>query len=124
MGKRLRVVNKQEEYGGTERFNYNYADFANLLSVLDCYVHCDTEEDYSRFEVDADEFRDAMSVMENFVSGEHGKIKDIDVADIDEALEEIYENHTIEDAEYVLETMKLYYEERDKAKGVMIFVAF
>ena len=124
MGKRLRVVKKQEEYGEVAMFNYRYADFANLLSVLDCDIHCDSEEDYARFDVPVEDFRNAMDIMENYVNGEHDKITTIDVADIDEALDGIYGDHDIGQAEYILETMKLYYEERDKEKSYMIFVAF
>ena len=114
MGKRLRVVKKQEKYGDSARFNWQFDKFANLLGALGCSPHCDSEEDYTRFEVVAEDFERAIGYVEQIVKGEFVEDDEAEVyvADVEEAFYGF--DKEFQDWDYILETMKIYWEERDK----------
>lgn len=130
MGKRLRVVKQCEVYGDHARFNWNYEKFANLLESMGANVHCYDEYSYDRFEVPTEHFEFAMGCMEKIANGDEIKdLKPIDDEmwdfDPDEVMSALSEfDGDYQDPAYILETMRLYYDERDKNSGYMIFVAY
>ena len=123
MGKKLRVVSKVEEYGENERFNWAFNEFANLLDALDCTTCSFGEDgDYSRFDVQLDEYEDAMKYMEKVVKGELLDHTRVCLDDVEKALRKLYDEGFTK--EYILEAMKSFHEERDKSKSYMVFQAF
>lgn len=115
MGKRLRVVKEQEKYGSSERFNWKYNEFADLLSALDCNVCYENEYDKERFEVPTCDFEIAMEYVKEIKEGKTD-FEDIDVNDLN--FEELG------GIDVVLDAMEVFYEERDKKASWMIFVAW
>ena len=115
MGKRLHVVKQQEKYGNAEYFNWKYNEFADLLIALDCDICTNDEYNKERFELETKEFEKAMEYVKQIKEGKTD-FEYIDVEDLD--FEELG------GIDYVLEAMEVFYKQRDKESGWMIFVAW
>lgn len=122
MGKRLYVVSEVEEYGENEHFNWAFNEFANLLDALGCTPHIYGEDgDYSRFDVQLDEYEQAMKYMEKVVKGELLDHTCVCLDEVEEALKKLGDEGFTK--KYILEAMESFHEERDKRKSYMVFQA-
>lgn len=115
MGKRLHVVKQQEKYGDAERLNWKYNEFADLLTALDCNVCSENEYNKERFEVPTEDFERAMEYVKQIKEGKTD-FENIDVEDLNFG--------ELGGIDNVLDTMKVFYEQRDKEASWIIFVAW
>ena len=116
MGKRVHVVKKKEEYAGIEAFNWKMEEFKDLLNALDCNV-CG-EEYGDRFDVPADDDKQAMKYLKDINNGK--MLVEIDVEDVKDAINAL-DYGTIDE---IIETMNLFWKYRDKKSDWLIFVAW
>ena len=119
MGKRVYVAKSHTvEYGDTAAFNWKDSEFINVLETLGCDIcRYDNEEcSATEFEVDACDYKDAVSNLECHID---------DPGLYDNAYEI---NRAIEatgmTAEELLRTMKNYLQEADTKDGYLHFASF
>jgi hypothetical protein len=144
MGNRVHVVKKQIEYGKSGYFNLAVEEFKDLLSSLGC--KCAQNEYSSDFEMPCDEYERAMTILTRIIEAKK-KDKNMDLNGIDfsdlASPEDIPDwvkfdpdsydfNDVIDIAknlqdysmEEILESMKIFWEERDKNSSWIQFCSF
>ena len=119
MGKRVHVAKKYViEYGDTEAFNWcgdKFYDLLNLLGGEPHYVGGDSDEPSDMFECPVKDYEDALKNLVVYIS-DPALLSESD--DIRELLEELKVT-----ADWLLQTMKSYYDEADKHDGWLHFTS-
>lgn len=127
MGKRVRVVSRQEKYGDREDFNWKQEEFKNLLDTLGCSVHEEDPEGYcDRWECQKEEFKQAIQNLKDYSNGVF-KSEEWASEDVASALHELSYDEGRDlsiDPTSVINTMEKYLEECDKKSCWIIFVAW
>ena len=128
MGKRVRVVSRQEKYGDREDFNWKQEEFKDLLNALNCSVHEENPDGYSdRWECEKEEFKQAIQNLKDYSNGVLKSSEEWTTEDVASALHELSydeERDLSIDPTSVIKTMEKYLEECDKNSCWIIFVAW
>ena len=129
MGKRLHVVKQQREYGGHEYFNWNYQQFADILSNLGCYVSTDDEFVCDFFEVPLKDYENAMSILKQWKENKEISTDGMETASGDQvcvyldSVKDLMDLIEI-DLDTLLKIMEDFYKERDKSSDWIQFEAW
>ena len=118
MEKGLHVVSRQEKYGKTQAFNWSWNFFKELLNALGCEMY-EREESSDRFEVEVSDYEEAMEKFDKFLNS--GGLDNEMIDDIEQCTLITNEQNS---CQWILDTMKAFYEERDKNEGFIVFVAY
>ena len=124
MGKRVHVIKKHQEYGSGEFFNWNYERFHSFLDALACDVY--GEEYADNFECKEENYEKALNFLKAY------KEKGADCEEVKKFFKDAY--YSVEELEkdldilggldYVLETMQMFWDEREKGYGWISFSAW
>jgi len=120
----VHVVKNQERYGNASAFNWKYNDFADLLGVLGCEVNRGDNEYSERFEVLVKEYKTAMKLLKAYKKyGECNKVwRLFEEYDADTDIEMYLVN--LGGIDYVMGSMKDFFDERDKGSEWIQFVVW
>lgn len=128
MGKRLHVVKKQREYGVHEYFNWNYDQFADILSDLGCFVE-QNDENSDFFEIPLQEYENAISILKQWKENKEISTDGMETYSGDQVsfdLDSVKENmdDLKLDLDTLLKIMEDFYNECDKASNWIQFEAW
>ncbi len=121
MGKRLHVAKTYVvEWGSTEKFNWKFDEFRELLDELgaDTNITCEEEASYD-FEVSQENYETAMENLEQYITDPDNLSDEVDADDIRRAIESLEM-----EPQKILELMHDYYDEAHKADGYLHFSAW
>lgn len=121
MGKRLHVAKTYVvEWGSTEKFNWKFDEFRELLDELGAGTDMMGEdENMYDFEVAQENYETAMENLEQYITDPDNLSDEVDADDIRRAIEKLEYG-----AQEVLDIMHDYYDEAHKADGYLHFSAW
>lgn len=123
MGKRVHVIKKHATYGTYEAFNWKFEEFHSLLDMLGCDVY--GEDDSENFECEGNYYKSAMNILKMYKKkGACKKVENMldNVYSSIEKLNIVLEN--LGGLDYVLESMELFWKQRDKKSNWISFSAW
>lgn len=133
MGFRVHVISKRAEYGDSEAFNWANEEFKDLLRNLGCTISEDSEDGYSsNWETLVSGYEIAMGILEKMANGDSvdgytftnpETDEEIEICedDVKDSIKEVGYENRISD---LLDTLRTFYNERDKNCDWIMFSAW
>lgn len=124
MGCRVHVIKKHREYGSYEGFNWKFEDFHSFLDALGCDV-CAEDEFAKDFECDENLYERALNIIKIYKNkGYCTEVKEF-LDDYDYTIKEFEKDlEELGGIDYVLESMEMFWEQREKDYGWISFSAW
>ena len=135
MGKRVHTLTKRiVEYSDYESFNWKYNEFQQLLETLGCDTCPDSSEFPDDFEVDVEQYENALNVLKtnkdklltDTYQIEINESTEASSNEIVEAINDCFDDELTEKEriQSVIKDMEAFFKKADKQDGYIYFSAF